>query len=137
MNILYKTKAISSGGRDGGKVKIQNSPIEFEMAIPGSDKPGTNPEQLFAAAYATCFESALRGTARRKKLDLKSASIEVEIGMGKNEKGEYSLSADIVALVSGIDQTAADALVQEAHKTCPYSNATRGNIEVTISARVV
>jgi Ohr subfamily peroxiredoxin len=141
MKILYKTKAISTGGRNGGKVKIENSPLEFDMTTPiemgGSGKIGTNPEQLFAAGYAACFESALRGSARRKKLDFKSASVEVEIGIGPNEKGGYSLSANIVASVSGIDQTTADALVQEAHKICPYSNATKGNIDVTVSARVV
>lgn len=140
MKILYKTKAISTGGRNGGKVKIENSPLEFDMITPGemggSGKIGTNPEQLFAAGYAACFESALRGTARREKLDLKSASVEVEIGMGQDEKGEYSLSANIVASMSGIDQTTADTLVQEAHKKCPYSNATRGNIDVTVSARI-
>ncbi len=140
MKILYKTKAISAGGRNGGKVRIENSPLEFEMAVPaemgGSGKPGTNPEQLFAAGYAACFESAFRGAARRKKLDLKSVSVAVEIGIGPTEKRGYSLSANIVATVSGIDQATADTLVQEAHQVCPYSNATRGNIEVTVSARV-
>jgi len=140
MKTLYKTKAISVGGRDGGKVRIENSPLEFEMAVPkemgGSGKGGTNPEQLFAAGYAACFESAFRGVARRKNLELKSASVAVEIGIGPSGKGGYSLSANIVATVSGIDQATADTLVQEAHKVCPYSNATRGNIEVAVSARI-
>jgi lipoyl-dependent peroxiredoxin len=140
MKMLYKTKAISVGGRDGGKVRIENSPLEFEMAIPsemgGSGKNGVNPEQLFAAGYAACFESALRGSARRKKIDLRSASVAVEIGIGPDGKGGFSLSANIVASMSGVDQATADALVQQAHQVCPYSNATRGNIEVNVSARI-
>ncbi len=141
MKTLYKTKAISTGGRNGGKVRIENSSLEFDMATPvemgGSGTTGTNPEQLFAAGYAACFESALRGSARRKKIDLKSASVAVEIGIGPTEEGRYSLSANIIASLSGIDQATADELVQEAHKRCPYSNATRGNIDVTVSALVV
>ena len=140
MKILYKTKAISVGGRNGGKVRIENSPLEFDMVVPvemgGPGKTGVNPEQLFAAGYAACFESALRGVARRKKLELKSSSVSVEIGIGPSEKARYTLSANIVATVSGIDQATADTLAQEAHQVCPYSNATRGNIEVTVSARV-
>ena len=140
MKIIYATKAISTGGRDNGKVKIENSPFEFDMVIPSkldkSGKIGLNPEQLFAAGYAACFESALRGRARLNKVDLKSASVEVEISMGKTDEGKYSLAANITAIVSGIDQAQADTLVQQAHRTCPYSNATRGNIEVTVSARV-
>jgi lipoyl-dependent peroxiredoxin len=140
MKILYKTKAVSTGGRDGGKVKVENSPLEFDMTIPsemgGPGKPGANPEQLFAAGYSACFESALRGAARRKKLDLKSVSVAVEIGIGRDDKGGYSLLANIVGTVSGVDQATADMLIQEAHQGCPYSRATRGNIEVTVSARV-
>ena len=140
MKILYKTKAVSTGGRDGGKVKVENSHLEFNMAIPsemgGSGKPGANPEQLFAAGYSACFESALRDAARRKKIDLKAVSVAVEIGIGRDDKGGYSLSANIVGTISGVDQATADMLVQEAHQGCPYSRATRGNIEVTVSACV-
>ena len=140
MKILYKTKAISTGGRDGGKVRIENSALEFDMAVPvemgGAGKPGTNPEQLFAAGYAACFESAFRRIARTKKIDLKSLSIAVEVGIGPNETGGFALSANITALVSGVDQATADTLVQEAHQLCPYSNATRGNIAVTVAAQV-
>jgi Ohr subfamily peroxiredoxin len=140
MKILYKTKAISSGGRDDGKVRIENSPLEFEMTKPselgGSGKTGVNPEQLFAAGYAACFESALLHVALRKKLTLKSTSIAVEVGIGPNDKGGFQLTVSIMATVSGVDQATADTLVQEAHQVCPYSNATRGNIEVTVSARI-
>ena len=140
MKVIYKAKAISVGGRDGGKVRIENSPLQFDMAVPsemgGSCKTGANPEQLFAAAYSACFESALRGVAKRSGLALKSASVAVEIGIGPADKGGSVLSANIIATVSGIDQAAADVLVQDAHKNCPYSKAVKGNIEVTVSARV-
>ncbi|HBE78401.1 MAG TPA: organic hydroperoxide resistance protein [Firmicutes bacterium] len=139
MKILYQAKAISSGGRDG-QVRIDNSPFEFEMAVPaelgGSGKTGVNPEQLFAAGYAACFESAMLHVARRRNLTLQSTSVTVEIGIGPNDKGGFLLTASITATVLGIDQATADQLVQEAHQVCPYSNATMGNIEVKVSARI-
>jgi len=86
MKIIYKTKAISTGGRDDGKVRIENSPYEFDLVLHSklgtSGKTGINPEQLFAAGYSACFESALRGIARLTKIELMSASVEVEISMG-------------------------------------------------------
>jgi osmotically inducible protein OsmC len=139
MKILYRAKANSHGGRDG-KVRIENSPYEFELGIPpelgGSGKTGLNPEQFFAAGYAACFESAVLHVARRRKLTLQSTSIAVEIGIGPNDQGGFALAAAIVATLGGVDQATADAIAQEAHTVCPYSNATRGNIEVTVSAQV-
>lgn len=139
MKILYKTKAVSDGGREG-KVRIENSPLEFEMAKPselgGSGKTGVNPEQLFAAGYAACFESALLHVATRRKLTLNSTSIAAEVGIGPNGQGGFQLAVSLEAAISGVDQATADELVQEAHQVCPYSNATRGNIEVNVSARI-
>ncbi len=139
MKILYTAKAISEGGRDG-KVTVENSSMEFQMAPPselgGSGKSGTNPEQLFAAGYSACFGSALQLVANRKKVLPKSSSIAVEVGIGSDHKGGFSLEVSIVGTFSGINQAEADMLVQEAHKVCPYSNATRGNIDVTVSAKI-
>lgn len=139
MKILYKAKAQSSGGRDG-KVRIENSPLEWELAVPaemgGSGKVGVNPEQLFAAGYAACFESAVLHVARRRNLSLKSTAVTAEVGIGPNDQGGFRLTVAIEALISGVDQATADAVVQEAHQVCPYSNATRGNIEVMVAARV-
>lgn len=139
MKVLYQAKAVSHGGRDG-KVRVENSPLEFELAVPkemgGSGKTGANPEQLFAAGYAACFEGALLHAARVKKLTLKSTSIAAEVGIGPNHKGGYQLAVSLVATIAGVDQATADELVQEAHQICPYSNATRGNIEVTVEAKV-
>ncbi len=139
MKVLYKAKAISDGGREG-KVRVENSPLVFEMAKPtelgGSGKPGANPEQLFAAGYAACFESALQRVARNRNQALNSTSVAVEVGIGPDGLGGFQLTVSIVATVSGVDQSTADTLVQAAHQVCAYSNATRGNVEVSLSARV-
>lgn len=139
MKILYKTKAVSNGGREG-KVRIENSSLEFEMAKPlelkGSGKTGVNPEQLFAAGYAACFESALHHVARRYKIEINLTSVTAEVGIGPNGQGGFQLTVSLVATIKGVDQTTGDKLVREAHQVCPYSNATRGNIEVAVSARI-
>ncbi len=139
MNIQYKTSVTSTGGRDG-KVAVENSNLEFDMALPaemgGSKKSGVNPEQLFAAGYSACFGSAVQHFLRTKKMPIKVPTIRVTVGIGKNEAGLNMLAVDIVATFTDIDQETADALVQEAHQICPYSNATRGNIDVTVSAKV-
>ncbi len=139
MKILYKAKAVSDGGREG-KVRVENTPLQFQMATPselgGSGKSGVNPEQLFAAGYAACFGSALSHVALRRKLTLNSASVTAEVGIGSNNQGGFQLAVSLTATISGVDQPTAEELVQEAHQVCPYSNATRDNIEVVISAKV-
>ncbi|NLE24145.1 MAG: organic hydroperoxide resistance protein [Clostridiaceae bacterium] len=142
MNIMYKTTAVSTKGRSG-KVVVENSPLEFSMTppvemggLPEAQQNGVNPEQLFAAGYAACFGSALQHVVREKKLPIPTPGVEVTVGIGKNDGGGFELAVDIVALISGLDQAAADEVVNEAHYVCPYSNATRGNIQVNISARV-
>ncbi len=140
MKILYKAQANSIGGRKG-KVTVTDSPLEFQMAAPvelgGTGEKGANPEQLFAAGYAACFESAILHVARIRKLDLKETSVQAEVGIGPNGQGGYLLAVWITATLNGVDQEIADEVVQEAHKVCPYSNATRGNIEVTVTAKVL
>jgi len=139
MNILYKTSAVSTGGRDG-KVKVENSSLEFEMALPaelgGAKKIGANPEQLFAAGYATCFGSAVQHVLREKKLAIPVPTIHLEVGIGRNETNGFALAVGIVVVFKDVDQATADSLVKEAHQVCPYSNATRGNIEVSVLAKV-
>jgi osmotically inducible protein OsmC len=136
----YQVTAVSHGGRNG-TVSVLDSPLRFDMASPpqtgGSpNKAGTNPEQLFAAAYAACFSSALQHAVRARKLMIPAPEVQVTVGIGKNEAGNNILSADIVATIPGIDQSLADTLAREAHAICPYSAATRGNIDVTVTARV-
>jgi lipoyl-dependent peroxiredoxin len=138
MKVLYKANAVSVGGRDG-KVHVENTPIHFEMALPsemgGTKGVGFNPEQLFAAGYAACFGSALQHVFRTHKLSLSAPEVHVTAGIGAKDGGGFQLAVDILAVFKGVEQDAADKLVQEAHLVCPYSNATRGNIEVNVSAR--
>ena len=136
MNIMYKTTAVSTKGRSG-KVVVENSPLEFSMTAPvemgGSpeaQKTGVNPEQLFAAGYAACFGSALQHVIREKKLPIPTPSVEATVGIGKNDSGGFELAVEIVAIISGLDQAAAEEVVNEAHYVCPYSNATRGTLRL-------
>jgi len=139
VDIIYKTTAVSTGGRDG-KVIVENSSLEFEMALPvelgGKKKFGANPEQLFAAGYSACFGSALQHVIREKKLSIPAPTVQTSVGIGKNDVGGFALTVEIIATLSGIDQESADSIVKEAHNVCPYSNATRGNIEVSIIAKI-
>ena len=140
MDIIYQTSAVSTGGRDG-KVNVENSPLEFEMALPaelgGAKKVGANPEQLFAAGYSACFGSALQHVIRSKKLSIPAPMVQVSVGIGKNDVGGFKLAVQIVATISGVDQESADAIAKEAHLVCPYSNATRGNIDVSVTAKII
>lgn len=139
MNTVYKTKAVSTGGRDG-HVQVLESPLSFDMAVPkemgGQKTAGVNPEQLFAAGYSACFGSALQHVIRVRRLHIASPAVHVTVGIGTDEEGGFFLTAEILAVFTGIDQDTADELVNEAHQVCPYSKATRGNIEVTVAARV-
>ena len=139
MKTLYETKAISQGGRDG-LVKIDNSNIEFNLAVPaqmgGEKKDGVNPEQLFAAGYSACFDNAILHVARRRNVEVKEISVEAKVTMSMNSSGGFVLGVDLVALFSELSQEVADKLVEEAHCVCPYSNATRGNIDISVKAVV-
>ncbi len=139
MKLMYKTTAVANGGRDG-QVTIENTPMRLEMASPkelGGTKPhGFNPEQLFAAGYAACFGSALQHVFKVKKLSVAVPDVHTTVGIGLNDAGGFSLAVDMLVVFTGIDQATADALVAEAHQVCPYSNATRGNIVVNLSAKV-
>ena len=140
MDIIYKTTAVNHGGRDG-EVAVENSPLHFDMALPpelgGGKESGANPEQLFAAGYATCFGSAMQHALRTQKVHTSVPVINLTVGIGKADAGGYQLAVDIVAVFKGIDQVTADALLKEAHDVCPYSRATRGNIDVTLKSILV
>ena len=136
MKALYTTTAQSTGGRSG-KVTVNGSPLEFAMSPPaemGGTKAGVNPEQLFAAGYAACFGSALQHVVRVRKLHIPVPSVRLTVGIDQDESGGYFLSAEIVGILKGVDQRMAEELVKEAHTVCPYSKATMGNINVTLSA---
>jgi Ohr subfamily peroxiredoxin len=139
MSALYKTKAIAIGGRNGS-VRTEDNLLSTRLALPksmGGKEDATNPEQLFAAGYAACFGNAVLHIARQQKIPLKDADVEIdaEVGIGPRPEGGFKLEVSLAAVLKGVDQATADKLVQDAHQVCPYSNATRGNIDVALSAR--
>jgi len=136
---LYTAQATSTGGRTGstessdGKIKLQ---LSTPKALGGDDGPGTNPEQLFAAGYSACFIGAMKAVARMQKISLPaevSIKADVSIGPMSGKPGAFGIAVAMVVSVPGMDKAAAEALVKTAHEVCPYSNATRGNIDVVLS----
>jgi lipoyl-dependent peroxiredoxin len=128
--VLYTAKAHTTGGREGGASRTSDGQLDVKLSPPGSGRPGTNPEQLFAAGWSSCFLSAIKLEAAKKKVKLPSdAAIDAEIDLCQGGDG-YSLQARLNVSLPGVEREAGRALVEAAHQTCPYSKATRGNIEV-------
>ena len=135
MSILYATQARAVGGR-AGHVETQDGLLSLDLALPkelGGKGGGTNPEQLFAAGYAACFENAVRYIAGQQKIPLKGAAVTATVELHPREGGGFQLGVALDAEIQGLDQAAAEALVAAAHQVCPYSNAIRGNVDVGIS----
>lgn len=128
---LYSATATAWGGRDG-RVESTDNRLALQLSVPGSlggdDGAGTNPEQLFAAGYAACFHSALKGIARAQKVDVSESAVSVTISMAGSLTEGIDLVAHIEGQLPGVDPQVAQGLLDEAHKRCPYSRATRGNI---------
>ena len=140
MEVLYTARATTKGGRNG-HVASSDGIIDLELRTPkemGGESGYSNPEQLFAAGYAACFDSAMTMLARRKRLDVEEAEITVEVGIGKDPAdGGFKLQADITGTFpAGITDEQAGELMEAAHGFCPYSKAVRGNIEVRLQHRV-
>jgi lipoyl-dependent peroxiredoxin len=135
----YTAVATSTGdGRAGGQVVTSDGVLDLTLAVPaemGGPGGGTNPEQLFAAGWAACFHSALKGVAKQRGVTVADSAVVAEIGLGRSETG-FDLSAALHVEMSGVEQDVADELVQAAHEVCPYSRATRGTIAVTVDATV-
>jgi osmotically inducible protein OsmC len=132
---LYTAEATAVGGRSG-HVKSSDGILDLDLAAPTSmGGPGgaTNPEQLFAAGYAACFQSALGSVARRQKVDTGDSQVTARVSIGPTGGGAYGLAVTLRVHIPGIEPDVAERLVEGAHQICPYSNATRGNIEVTLS----
>ncbi len=130
---LYTAVATAKGGRDG-HVKSDDGTVDLDVVPPraiGGNKPGTNPEQLFAAGYAACFGSALALVARAKNISTGPVSITAHVTLGSVGRG-YGLAVALVAEIPEVPREQAEALLKAAHEVCPYSNATRGNIEVEL-----
>jgi len=135
MKTLYTADVTAQGGRDG-RVRSQDGVLDLPLSVPKSmGGPGlaaTNPEQLFAAGYSACFESALRLVARKRGTLLTSASITAEVSLNLTDQGAYQLGVKLHAHLPDVPRDTAEALAQAAHQVCPYSNATRGNVGVQI-----
>ena len=133
---IYTAVATSTGdGRAGGRPSSNDGLIDVALAIPtemGGPGGATNPEQLFAAGWASCFHSAIKVVAAGRKVDVIESAVVAEISVHSTAQGEFSLSAALHVELGGLDRTTADSLIEAAHAVCPYSNATRGNIPVTI-----
>jgi len=138
MKPMYTEQAKAEGGREG-RVHSADGKIDLVLTPPaavGGSGAGSNPEQLFAAGYAACFHSAMQFVARPKHLNVAGSSVEGHVTLGMKEPGPgFELSVRHVVDLPNLDQAAAEALVHEAHQVCPYSNATRGNVDVTFDIR--
>lgn len=134
MKAIYQAQVTSSGGRDG-HVKSSDGLIDFAVSVPkemGGKGTATNPEQLFAAGYAACFENALIYIARAKKLNPGKTAVDAKVSIGPNAGGGFALAVELDIHLPDLERGIAGEIVEEAHKICPYSNATRGNIEVSL-----
>jgi osmotically inducible protein OsmC len=139
VKVLYTAAAMSTGDARNGHVRSSDALIDLDLATPkemGGAGGATNPEQLFAAGYSACFHSALKAVARQRKVELTDTAVSAEVGIGPNDAGGFGLTVALHAEIPGLDQATADELVQAAHQVCPYSNATRGNIDVTVDVAV-
>ncbi len=138
MKVLYTAEATATGeGRDG-KVRSSDGLIDTALAVPvemGGAGGATNPEQLFAAGYSACFHSALRLVGRRAQVDVEGSSVTARVGIGPTGTGGYGLTVELAVALPGVDRETAGQLVAKAHEVCPYSNATRGNVDVTLTVR--
>jgi lipoyl-dependent peroxiredoxin len=135
MNILYTAEATAWGGREG-RTCSSDGILDVTLAVPkelGGPGEATNPEQLFAAGYAGCFHSALKLIGRREKIDLSESAVTARVGLGMNDQGGFNIAVELEAEMPGVDHDVAERLVEQAHQVCPYSNATRGNVDVKLS----
>jgi len=136
MKVLYTAEATATGGRNG-HIKSDNGILDVEVRMPkalgGADDNYTNPEQLFAGGYAACFDSALNLIIKQGKVATGESSVKAEVSIGQIENGGFGLAVKLAVNIPEVGMEEAQALADKAHQICPYSNATRGNIEVTIA----
>ena len=133
--IVYTAHASATGGRDG-HARSSDGLVDVKLAVPkemGGAGGGSNPEQLFASGYSACFLGAIRFVAGKEKLKIADdAKVEAAVGIGPSPTG-FAIKVDLTVTLPGLDQAKAQEIVDAAHIVCPYSNATRGNVEVTIT----
>ncbi|MGV0579563.1 organic hydroperoxide resistance protein [Mycolicibacterium elephantis] len=140
IEVVFTQESTAAGGGREGHVKSSTGKIDLNTNHPkemGGSGEGTNPEELFSAAYAACFLGALRLVAKNNDINVDDASaITAQVGFGKDPDGGFAINAHLIGYLPGMDQAAADNLMKKAHEVCPYSKATRNNIDVKLSAKV-
>ncbi|HEU4945240.1 MAG TPA: organic hydroperoxide resistance protein [Solirubrobacterales bacterium] len=138
--VIYTAEAKVNGGRIAGHGRTSDGLLEVDLRIApelGGDGDGTNPEQLFAVGYAACFENALAAVARRRKAEVGDVEIDSKVMLVTGERRNFDIAVELAVKLPSLEAEEAVDLVRAAHEVCPYSNATRGNIEVTLTANGV
>src|SRR5262245_57529959 len=135
MKVLYTAEATAVGGRQG-HVRSSDGVIDLDLTLPkemgGAGGAGSNPEQLFAAGYAACFQSALALLARGEGTSVEGSTVTGRVGIGRDDTG-FGIQVELLVSIPGVERSHAKALVHKAHELCPYSKATRGNVDVTLT----
>jgi osmotically inducible protein OsmC len=136
MNVLYTAVAHATGDGRNGHARTDDGVIDLDLRIPkelGGPGGATNPEQLFAAGYSACFHSALKLVAQQAGADTTGSEVSASVGLGTTDSGGFGLAVELDVLLPQVEREAAQSLVERAHQVCPYSNATRGNIDVSLN----
>jgi Ohr subfamily peroxiredoxin len=137
VNVIYKTEATATGGRDGA-ARSDDGSVDVKLVVPkemgGPGGVGANPEKLFAAGYSACFLGAMKAVSGQVGVKVPAdATVTATIGFGPRSEGGYGITADLTVSLPGVEHKAGERLVQAAHQVCPYSNATRGNVDVGLT----
>jgi Ohr subfamily peroxiredoxin len=136
MTPIYTATATATGDGRNGHATSEDGVVDLDLRVPkemGGPGGATNPEQLFAVGYAACFHSALKFVAGQDKVDATGTEVSASVGIGTLDQGGFGLQVELDVVVPNVDRATAEALVAKAHQVCPYSNATRGNITVTVN----
>ncbi|MDT5091537.1 MAG: lipoyl-dependent peroxiredoxin [Mycobacterium sp.] len=135
MKALYTAEALTTGDGRDGHARSSDGKVDLQLAIPkemGGSGDGTNPEQLFAIGYAACFHSALRRVGRQEKADISDSAVGARVSIGQLDSGGFGLAVVLEITLPNVDHATALRLAEKAHEVCPYSNATRGNVDVDL-----
>jgi len=137
VDVIYKTSATATGGRDG-RARTEDGTVDVKLVVPkemgGPGGEGANPEKLFAAGYSACFLGAMKAVSGKEGVKVPAdATVTATIGFGPRSEGGYGITADLAIDLPGVDRADAERLVQAAHEVCPYSNATRNNVDVGLT----
>ncbi|WP_062227450.1 organic hydroperoxide resistance protein [Aureimonas frigidaquae] len=138
VDVIYKTKATASGGGRDGSARSEDGSVDVKLVVPremgGPGGPGANPEKLFAAGYSACFLGAMRAVSGKVGVKVPAdATVTAEIGFGPRSEGGYGITAALSVSMPGVERADGEKLIAAAHEVCPYSNATRGNVDVALT----